>query len=191
VNVAAISALFRQVDREVWLVTAQAGGRRGGLIATCVAQASIVPELPRVFVGLSRQHYTWELVETSGAFGLHLLADDQIDWVWHFGVQSGRDQDKFAGLKVQPSPAGSPILSDALGWLDCRVEAKLESGDRTLYLAEVLDGSLADSRAPLSIQRLIELTPKDKLQQMDECRNRDAALDAPLIRAWRAQHARH
>ena len=129
-NVAAISALFRQVDREVWLVTAQAGGRRGGLIATCVAQASIVPELPRVFVGLSRQHYTWELVETSGAFGLHLLADDQIDWVWHFGVQSGRDQDKFAGLKVQPSPAGSPILSDALGWLDCRVEAKLESGDR-------------------------------------------------------------
>jgi flavin reductase (DIM6/NTAB) family NADH-FMN oxidoreductase RutF len=191
VNVAAISALFRQVDREVWLVTAQAGAHRGGLIATCVAQASIAPELPRVLVGLSRQHYTWELVEASGAFGLHLLADNQIEWVWRFGVQSGRAQDKFAGLRVQQSPAGSPILSDALGWLDCRVEAKLESGDRTLYLAEVLDGSLAGSRAPLSIKRLIELAPRDKLQQMDECRNRDAVLDAPLIRAWRAQHARH
>jgi flavin reductase (DIM6/NTAB) family NADH-FMN oxidoreductase RutF len=191
VNVAAISALFRQVDREVWLVTAQAGGRRGGLIATCVAQASIVPELPRVFVGLSRQHYTWELVEASGGFALHLLADDQIDWVWRFGVQSGRDHDKFAGFNVRQSPTGNPILSDALGWLDCRVEAKLDSGDRTLYVAEVLDGSLADSRRPLSIKRLIELAKKDKLQQMDDCRNRDAVLDAPLIQAWRAQHARH
>jgi flavin reductase (DIM6/NTAB) family NADH-FMN oxidoreductase RutF len=191
VNAAAISALFRQVDREVWLVTAQAGGRRGGLIATCVAQASIVPELPRVLVGLSRQHYTWELVETSGGFGLLLLAEDQLDWVWRFGVKSGRDQDKFAGLTVRQSASGNPLVAEALGWLDCRVEAKLDIGDRTLYVAEVLDGALSDSRTPLSVKRLVELAPKDKLQQMDDCRNRDAALDAPLIRAWRSQPSRH
>lgn len=190
-NAAGIAKLFRQVDREVWLVTAQAGGRRGGLMATCVSQASIVPDLPRVFVGLSRQHYTWELVEASNAFALHLLSDEQIDWVWRFGVQSGRDRDKFPGLGIQQLATGNPLLTDAFGWLDCRVEAKLDGGDRTLYLAEVLDGSLNDSRTPLTVKRLAELAPKDKLQQMDDCRNRDAVLDAPLIRAWRAQHARH
>ena len=189
-NAAAILKLFRQVDREVWLVTAQTGGRRGGLMATCVSQASIVPDLPRVLVGLSRQHFTWELVEASNAFALHLLGDEQVDWVWRFGVQSGRDHDKFSGLNVQQSATGNPILTEALGWLDCRVEAKLDSGDRTVYLAEVLDGSLKGSHTPLTVKRLSQLAPQDKLQQMDDSRDRDAALDAPLIRAWRQQHPR-
>ena len=46
-NSAAASALFRRLDREIWVVTARAGEGRGGLIATFVSQASIVPELPR------------------------------------------------------------------------------------------------------------------------------------------------
>ena len=65
-DLTAASTLFAWLGRELWLVTAQAGGRRGGLIATFVNQASIVPEMPRVLVGLARQHHTWELVEASG-----------------------------------------------------------------------------------------------------------------------------
>ncbi len=56
------AALFARTDRELWLLTAAAGGRRGGLIATFVSQASIVPDLPRVVVGLAKQHHTWQLV---------------------------------------------------------------------------------------------------------------------------------
>ena len=51
--------------------TAGAGADRGGLIATFVSQASIVPDLPRVLVGLGKRHHTRGLVEASGAFGLH------------------------------------------------------------------------------------------------------------------------
>ena len=47
------AALFGRTDRELWLVTASAGGGRGGLIATFVSQASIGPDLPRVVVGLA------------------------------------------------------------------------------------------------------------------------------------------
>ena len=94
------ASLFTRLDRELWLVTAQSGARRGGLIATFVSQASIVPQLPRVVVGIAKQHYTWELVEASGAFALHLLGDQHLDWIWRFGLQSGREIDKFDGLSV-------------------------------------------------------------------------------------------
>src|SRR5438045_1414450 len=94
----AIAGLFAALDREVWLVTAAAGGRRGGLIATFVNQASIVPDLPRVVIGLARQHHTWELVEASGAFALHLLGEEHLDLVWRFGLPSGRIVDKLADL---------------------------------------------------------------------------------------------
>src|SRR5262249_57546568 len=48
----AASGLFALTDRELWLVTARAGERRGGLIATFASDASIGPEFPRVAVGL-------------------------------------------------------------------------------------------------------------------------------------------
>ncbi|HEV3022592.1 MAG TPA: flavin reductase family protein, partial [Pirellulales bacterium] len=107
----AAGELFARTDRELWLVTAQAGSRRGGLIATFVSHASLVPELPRVLIAVALQHHTWELIESSGAFGLHLIGEEQLDWVWRFGLQSGRDTDKLAGLTIETAATGSPLLS--------------------------------------------------------------------------------
>src|SRR3954452_13625481 len=97
-------AVFNRLDPPVWLLTAKAQGRRGGLIATFVNQASITPDLPRVVVGLARQHFTWGLVEQSRCFSLQLLGEGHLDWVWRFGLQSGRDTDKFLGLEVETTP---------------------------------------------------------------------------------------
>src|SRR5262249_38705083 len=135
-DVTAADTLIAWIDREIWLVTAQADSRRGGLIATFVNPASVVPDMPRLVGGLGRSHHTWELVESSSAFALHLLGEQHLDWVWRFGLQSGRDVDKFDGLKWTAGPTGSPILADAIGWMDCRVEVRQHTGDRTLYLAE-------------------------------------------------------
>src|SRR6185437_3401526 len=153
-NITAVSALFAQLNPEIWLVTAQAEGQRGGLIATFVNQASIVPEMPRMLVGLARQHHTRELIEQSNAFALHLLSEQHLDWVWRFGLQSGRGRDKLDVLPVRQGITGSPVLEDALGWLDCRVEARLDSGDRTIYLAEVVQGGITNSAPPLTVQHL-------------------------------------
>jgi len=182
------ASLFARTDRELWLLTAAAGDRRGGLIATFVSQASIVPDLPRVLVGLAKQHYTWELIEASGAFALHLLGEEHLDWVWRFGLRSGRDDDKLEGLPVIVGTTGSPILADALGWLECRVESRQDAGDRTVYLAEVMRGESARDGPPLTAQRLIQLAPPERLRELKEQMARDIAIDGAAIRAWRASH---
>src|SRR5579859_7129493 len=102
VDVSAATSLFARLDREIWLLTSQADGRRGGLIATFVNQASIVPDMPRVLVGLAKHHYTWELVQASSVFALHLLGERHLEWVWRFGLSSARQGDKFAGLEARP-----------------------------------------------------------------------------------------
>jgi flavin reductase (DIM6/NTAB) family NADH-FMN oxidoreductase RutF len=184
-DAASVEAIFGRLDRELWLVTAHAGPRRGGLIATFVSQASIVTELPRVIVGLARHHHTWELVEASRAFALHLLAEEHVDWVFDFGARSGRDVDKFAGRSVQSAITGSPILTDAVAWLDCRVESRLDTGDRTVYLAEVVEARQARPVPPLTVQQFLRLAPKEKLSILKEQLTSDAAVDAAAIRAWR------
>jgi flavin reductase (DIM6/NTAB) family NADH-FMN oxidoreductase RutF len=180
-----ISGLFAGLDRELWLVTAAASAGRGGLIATFVSQASIVPDLPRVLVGIARQHFTWQLIEQTGAFALHLLGEEHLPWVYRFGLRSGRQSDKLAGMSTRTGKTGSPILPDALAWLEARVEGRLDSGDRTIYLAEVLDGEWRRHVRPLTLKRLLQSAPADKLREMNEQMAHDRTVDAAAIRAWR------
>jgi flavin reductase (DIM6/NTAB) family NADH-FMN oxidoreductase RutF len=191
------AAVFDQTDRELWIVTARAGERVGALVATFVNQASIVPEMPRVVVGLAKQHYTSTLVEESGAFALHLIAEARLDWVWRFGLQSGDETDKLSGLACSSGTTGSPLLHGALGWLDCRVEARLDTGDRRLYLAEIVEARLLDDwpkptvngrlspQAALTMQGLLRLAPPEKLQELKAQLTRDIAIDASAIQNWR------
>jgi flavin reductase (DIM6/NTAB) family NADH-FMN oxidoreductase RutF len=179
--------LFERVDREVWIVTAAHQERRAGLVATFVAPASIVPEMPRVIAGIAKTHETWKLIDGSGAFAVHLLEESQADLVWLFGLPSSRDVDKFAGLRVATAATGSPILRDALAWLDCRVETRMETGDRTVFLGEVLDGNSRNDCQPLMLHRLLALAPPEHKQTMREQLTADAAHDAEAIRKWRTQ----
>ena len=92
-------------------------------------------------IGVAKHHHTWGLIEGSGGFALHLLHAHQIDLVRRFGLASGHQTDKFAGLPHALTPGGQPFIADALAWLDCRCEARMDTGDRTLYLAAVTDGA--------------------------------------------------
>jgi len=180
-----IAQVFAQLDPPLWLLTAAAEARRSGLIATFVNQASIVAELPRVVVGIARQHFTWELIEASGTFALHLLGPEHLEWAWRFGLQTGRATDKLEGLDWRHDATGAPVLVNALGWLSCRVENRLDTGDRTVYLAEVLDGELTRAAPILTLKRTLQMAPTEMLRQLQQRMAYDSKVDAAAIRAWR------
>jgi flavin reductase (DIM6/NTAB) family NADH-FMN oxidoreductase RutF len=187
VNSNAFSEVFNRLDREIWLITARAQDRHSGLIATYVSRASLAPTVPRVTVGLAKHHFTHELIQASNAFCMHLIDESHIDWVWRFGISSGRDTDKLRGLATHESATGSPILAGSLAWFDCRVEAQLDTGDRTLFVAEVSESHATLETPSLTFKRLIELAPADKLQQMSLAVERDIELDRNATLEWRQQ----
>lgn len=184
-----VAEILNRVDRELWLVTAADGARRGGLIATFACHASLVESLPRMLVALAKHHHTWELIEASGAFGLHLIGCEHLDLVWRFGLESGRDTDKFAGLATETAKTGAPLLTDVLGWLDCRVEARFDMGDRTICLAEVVDARKISDEPPLTMKQFLQIAPRERLEELSRLRQRDSAIDAEAIMAWRKQAA--
>jgi flavin reductase (DIM6/NTAB) family NADH-FMN oxidoreductase RutF len=194
-DVTAAGTLIAWLDREIWLLTAQVDDgqwskptpNRGGLVATFVGAASIVADLPRMIVGLAQSHHTWELVEASGAFALHLMGEQHLELVWRFGLQSGRDIDKLDGLNLVAGATGSPILEDSLGWMSCRVESRQHTGDRTIYLAEVLESRVTHFGPPLTQKRLLQLAPPHHLAELKRQLHQDGVLDAEAIRRWRSQ----
>lgn len=183
----AAATLFAWLDREVWLLTARANGRARGLVATQVGPVSTVAEVPRVLVGVAKHHPTRELVEASRAFAVHLLSKDNTDLVWRFALPSDPDADPFAGLTTMAATTGSPILGGTVGWLDCRVETSLDAGDRTLYVAEVVDGQVTHFAAPLMAQHLMEHAPPHLLTQLQRRRHLDSHSEAAALQVWREE----
>jgi flavin reductase (DIM6/NTAB) family NADH-FMN oxidoreductase RutF len=108
--------------------------------------------------------------------------------VWRFGIPSAREVDKLRGLATSTGVSSSPILSGAPVWLDSRVESRMDTGDRTVYLAEVFDARIERTAMPLTLKRLQELAPPELLREMKQALERDVELDRAAILAWRCGH---
>ncbi len=177
-----ISAVFGKLDDEVFVLTAADGDRRNGQIVCWVLPATIIPQVPRVLVGVGRLTYTRELIEGSRRFALNLLGQDQWRWVPHFGFRSGRDEDKFAMLPFKPGITGSPILPGTVGYLECEVKSVLDGGAHLFYLADILAGQLVADREPLRLQRLPYLLPPEDVATMKRLLEQDITRHLALLK---------
>jgi flavin reductase (DIM6/NTAB) family NADH-FMN oxidoreductase RutF len=190
-EIPAIDAALRLIDREIWVVTAASGGRRGGLVATWVSSASIDLERPVLMAGIAPNHFTAELIDASRAFAAHLLRPDQVELAWNFSKDSGRNRDKLAGLPVSGS-TGPPVLADCLAWLDCRVFARYDAGDRLFYWADVVAAGPAKSAGtksatdlPLRERAFIRGLNDEQRRRLAQDRAADILAQRPLLDPWR------
>jgi flavin reductase (DIM6/NTAB) family NADH-FMN oxidoreductase RutF len=187
---AAIEAVFRAVNRVVWIVTAAHGERRSGLLATWVSQCSIDPEAPLALIGLAPNHFTAELVTASKAFCLHLFDSDQLELAWKFGLSSGRSTDKFAGLRTMTAVTGAPLIADCLAWLDCRVLDVYDGGDRMYYWGEVVAGRRELSGQPATEADLMSVASREQKAVLQTNMISDRNLHRPLRASWRRRLGR-
>jgi len=103
------------------LVTSAHGGRRNVMAAAWSMPVEFTP--PRVAVVIDKSTYTRELVLASGLFALNLPCRTLADVAYTVGSTSGRDEDKFARLKLATfdgDAPGLPLLTDCVAWLECR-----------------------------------------------------------------------
>jgi flavin reductase (DIM6/NTAB) family NADH-FMN oxidoreductase RutF len=119
----------------VTVVTARtAGGAPCGLTANAVAAVSLDPLL--LLVCLASASETHAHVLESNAFAVNLLDARSEDLARRFS--SGDRESRFEDLRIRVEVTGSPVLENALGWLDCRVSDVLEAGDHTIVVGRVM-----------------------------------------------------
>lgn len=161
--------LFDQVDPEIYLLTTALGEQLAGQIATWVMPISLIPEPLRLLVALSPTGQTCQFIDRRGFFFIHLLATDQALWLNRFGLYSGVDRDKFTGLEYQFTPSGLPHLAGTCAWAECQVLAKINTGDRSLFIAQSLYQGSDPSKHPLRLaQGRNGLSPTDQTQHQQK-----------------------
>ena len=148
-------------------VTSHWQGKLNAQIAVAISAASIVPARPRLLVQIYKGNHSHELIHSSGALALNFLRRGQIHLIQAFGLVSGRDTDKLAGLAYRLNASGSPILDDCWAYLDCRVVNAMDGGDMTCFLVDVLEGDIINEEGPLWWRDARREMPPEWLEEWD------------------------
>jgi flavin reductase (DIM6/NTAB) family NADH-FMN oxidoreductase RutF len=125
-------------------VTTITDGRVNGLMSLSAGAGGIVPEAPRVTISLTKYNLTHDMIVSSGVFAMHLLGNDpeiidaSLAILMGLGGSSGRDGDKLGAFATKAGVTGSPVLLDALSYVEGRVVASLDAEENTIFLADVV-----------------------------------------------------
>jgi 3-hydroxy-9,10-secoandrosta-1,3,5(10)-triene-9,17-dione monooxygenase reductase component len=132
----------------VTVVTGIAGGGPIGLAVNSFTSVSLAPSLVAFCVGM--RSASWPKLRTAGAFCVNILAEDQEALSRAF---AGHGADRFTGVGWRPAPSGAPILTGALAWIDCSLEAEYPAGDHVIVVGRVSELDLAQEGRPLVFYR--------------------------------------
>lgn len=123
------------------VLTAKEGERSSAMLASWVAQASFSP--PGLTIAVAKERAVETLTHSGNKFVLNILKEgNHLGLMKHFLKPFGPAQDRFADVATQETESGSPILTDALAYLECSVQNRMESGDHWLVYATVESGKV-------------------------------------------------
>ncbi|MFF3214376.1 flavin reductase [Streptomyces sp. NPDC002886] len=142
---------FRQVlsrwPSGVGIVTTAGEDGWHGMTASSFSSVSLTP--PLVLICLDQRIRSHDLLIRNGVFAVNVLGRDHLALGRRFaGMESGVT-DRFAAGDWLPGATGSPVLTDAAAWVDCRVLHRYPGGDHTIFLGEVVAAGVPRITSPL------------------------------------------
>jgi flavin reductase (DIM6/NTAB) family NADH-FMN oxidoreductase RutF len=129
-------SLLKYKNYDVHSITTSHDGNLNANIATWVMQTAMGGKV--VCVALYKIDYTIELVRESKMLNINLLHTEQTNLINKLGRRSGKDSNKFKNLKFELDNRGCPFLTEAIGYVQCKVLHSTDAGDHELFICEVL-----------------------------------------------------
>lgn len=127
------------------VTAAGSDGEPHGFTANAVTSVSLDPLL--VLICIDRGSLSLSALLESGCFGVSFLRVGQEKLARRFA--GGERDQRFRGLSTFRGDTGSPILADALGWLDCTLWKTVEAGDHVVVFGRVRDTGVGPEGNPL------------------------------------------
>jgi len=126
----------------LYIVTTQKGNLSSAMLASWVAQASFKPL--GITVAVAKDRAIESLLHIGDRFVLNVLEEGNYQQLMkHFLKRFPPGSDRFADVKTYPATNGSPILVDALAYMECEVVSRLECGDHWTIYATVSVGRVS------------------------------------------------
>jgi flavin reductase (DIM6/NTAB) family NADH-FMN oxidoreductase RutF len=134
----------------LYAVTAQHGEQLSAMTVNWITQSSFDP--PMVALAVEHDSHSRQVIEAAGAFAVNVYESGQRELAGSLGRTYAKHPDKITNIAWTPGAAtGSPVLADALAWVECRVQSATPSGDHILFIAEVIEAGQHRSGVALTV----------------------------------------
>lgn len=156
--------VFYKFTYGLFLLTAQENGRDNGCIINTAVQVASDPL--RISVAVIKGNETCRMISETRKFNLSSLTQSTpFSTFQRFGMQSGRDVDKFADFAgVSRSGNGLTYLQSANMYLSAWVVDTIDLGSHLLFIAEPTFGEVL-SQAPSCSYEYYQSSIKPRPQQ--------------------------
>ncbi|MBQ5974052.1 MAG: flavin reductase [Oscillospiraceae bacterium] len=131
------NAFFR-LSYGLYVLTARENGFDNGCVINTAVQVTDSPK--RISIAVNKANLTHDMILRTGRFNLSVLSTETPFKVFqHFGYQSGRTADKFAGCPDAPRAENGLIYLPhyANAFFSGRVVATADFGSHTVFTAEI------------------------------------------------------
>ena len=135
-------AALRNLSYGMHVITAREDQDNGCIANTCVQVASSPDHL---VISMQMGNLTREMVEKSGKFNVSVLTEDvPFETIRHFGMQTGREIDKFEHfVGFDRSANGLIYLTDHTNAMfSCKVVEKKDLGSHMMFVGEVTESKV-------------------------------------------------
>ena len=135
-----------RISGGLYIITAQKGKVSGAMLASWVTQASFKPL--GLTIAVAKDRAIESMMHVGDKFVLNVLEEGNYQTLMrHFLKRFAPGADRFAGVKTQPATNGSPILTDALAYMECEVVSRMELSDHHIVYASVDNGRVSNPEA--------------------------------------------
>ena len=131
---------FYKLTYGLFLLTAREEGRDNGCIINTAIQAANDP--PRLAFAVQKENLTHDMIVRTGVFAISSISTSAtFDLFRRFGMQSGREVDKFEGFPDVERGANDLLYltRGANMTMSGRVVDQMDLGSHTLFIGEVGD----------------------------------------------------
>ena len=133
---------LRNLSYGLFVLTAKGESDNGCIVNTAVQVAS---EPTRLAVSVQMSNLTREIIESTGKFNVSILTENvPFEAIRHFGMQSGRDTDKFQDFSaVKRSRNGLLYVTENTNAMfSCEVKEKINLGSHMMFIGEVTESKV-------------------------------------------------
>ncbi len=135
-----------RISGGLYIITAKRGDVQSAMLASWVTQASFKPL--GLTIAVAKDRAIESLMHVGDRFVLNVLEEGNYQALMkHFLKRFPPGADRFAGVKTQPAENGSPILTDALAYIECKVVSRMECSDHWIVYSTVDNGRVSKSEA--------------------------------------------
>lgn len=141
---------FHALSYGLYVVAAEADGRRAGCVVNTFQQVTSAP--PQVSVALNKENATTATVRAAGRYTAVCLAQDAaMELIGTFGFHCSTDVDKFATCEVAVDAAGMPYVAEqCVSRFSVRVVQEVDLGTHVLFIGEVEEAERTCAAEPMT-----------------------------------------